>query len=317
MHSIKPRRLALALAVLAAAFTVVGVSPAAGSGGSFDQTIGCEWTTGADTFSSLAKLGSAHAARGTKHREPVLRGGRGDDGAADKEKVTNFSATIPVYFHVLRSGPTENEGNVTDTQIQQQIDVLNATFAGARGGVDTKFRFFLAGVDRTTNAEWFAMEPESAEEVEAKTALHRGGLNALNIYSTNGANDFFLGWAYFPKDGKRFVPIDGIVVHFESMPGGDITFFNLGFTATHEAGHWLGLWHTFDFGCQGQGDKVKDTPQMSVPTSGCPPGKDTCLKDPGLDPIHNYMDYSIDDCYTEFTAGQAERMQKQFSHYRG
>ena len=104
-------------------------------------------------------------------------------------------------------------------------------------------------------------------------------------------------------------------MHWGSLPGSFIDFFNLGFTATHEAGHWLGLWHTFDFGCSANGDFVSDTPAMSVPTSGCPEGKDTCPQ-VGLDPIHNYMDYSVDPCYTEFTAGQSQRMQKQFLHFR-
>jgi hypothetical protein len=55
---------------------------------------------------------------------------------------------------------------------------------------------------------------------------------------------------------------------------------------------------------------------MSVPTSVCPEGKDTCVKDPGLDPIHNFVDYSFDSCYEEFTPGQTERMQQQYVHYR-
>ena len=83
--------------------------------------------------------------------------------------------------------------------------------------------------------------------------------------------------------------------------------YDLGLTAVHEAGHWFALAHTFDGGCNAHGDFVADTPAMKVPTSGCPPDatKDTCPNDAGFDPIHNYMDYSYDQCYTEFTQRQA------------
>ena len=63
-------------------------------------------------------------------------------------------------------------------------------------------------------------------------------------------------------------------------------------------------------------DGVDDTPAQRFPTSGCPTGQDSCPTDPGLDPIHNYMDYSFDACYTEFTAGQTQRMRDAWLLYR-
>jgi hypothetical protein len=304
----RTRRGFAALLVVAVAALASTVSPAAG-GPSMPTTTGAD-CGGADLFSGLRAI-QRTAADGTLNREPPYRYPDADIPAGSVPKVSaNFTATIPVYFHVIANG---TEGRVTNRQIDAQIDVLNLAFAGFYGGTNTGFSFRLAGVDRTDNAKWFTMN-DFADEIAAKQALHRGGLEALNIYSGTAAGN--LGFAYFPKTAKQFPFIDGIVIHYGSVPGGSIANFNLGHTATHETGHWLGLWHTFDFGCQGQGDRVTDTPQMSVPTSGCPAGKDTCVKDPGLDPIHNFMDYSFDSCYEEFTPGQTERMKQQYVHYR-
>jgi hypothetical protein len=46
-----------------------------------------------------------------------------------------------------------------------------------------------------------------------------------------------------------------------------------------------------------------------------PAWKDTCSA-PGLDPIHNYMDYSYESCYREFTPGQTQRMRDAWLFYR-
>jgi hypothetical protein len=140
----------------------------------------------------------------------------------------------------------------------------------------------------------------------------------LNLYSTTAGD--YLGWAYLPnivtKPGQEFV--DGVVMDWESMRGTSTTYagkYDQGETATHEVGHWLDLEHTFYGGCNANGDFVDDTPAEKTPTSGCPAGKDTCTA-PGDDPIHNYMDYSYDGCYTQFTAGQAQRMRDAWLFYR-
>lgn len=233
--------------------------------------------------------------------------------ASSKKKGKPTSVVIPVYFHVLSAGPAPEQGNVSNTQIQNQMTALNRSFSGSYGGYKTPFSFRLEAVTRTENAEWFNMGFGSKPERDAKAALRQGGANALNIYSTAGGG--FLGWATFPSSYREHPELDGIVVHFGSLPGGFIERFNLGLTATHEAGHWLGLYHTFQGGCNAKGDYVADTPAQRFPTRGCPEGQDSCTE-PGVDPIHNYMDYSDDACYTQFTAGQSTRMVEQFTHFR-
>ncbi|MGH3035629.1 MAG: zinc metalloprotease [Gaiellaceae bacterium] len=258
----------------------------------------------------------AVAGRGGPVREPDLADVHADLPASAKGKAgKKFKVTVPVYFHVVTDGSI---GSLTPAQIADQIKALNVTFGGGEGGADTGFSFELAAVTRTDNAKWFYSGSGGAEH-DMKRTLHRGGDNALNLYSTTAGA--FLGWAYLPSitDSKSQAYLDGVVVDWESMRGTSDTYagaFDQGETATHEVGHWLNLEHTFFNGCNPKGDFVADTPPQKTPTSGCPEGKDTC-PEPGLDPIHNYMDYSFDSCYTEFTPGQAQRMKDAWLFYRG
>jgi hypothetical protein len=267
-------------------------------------------------FSSLNTLTTGTTAKGWNRDAParINVGDSSYDSGLAPNVPPGFEVTIPTYIHVITAGAV---GSVTDAQIAEQMTVLNLAFAGFYGGADTKISFELEGVTRTDNAAWHTMN-EFADEIAAKTALRQGGPNALNIYTGTAAGN--LGFAYYPSilktNGKKYQALDGVALHYGSLPGGFIPKFNLGQTATHEVGHWFGLAHTFEKGCLGDGDRVDDTPAMLVPTGGCPAGKDTCVKEPGLDPIHNYMDYSDDDCYNQFTPGQAARAQAQYIHFR-
>lgn len=226
---------------------------------------------------------------------------------------------VPVWFHVINLGPGLENGDVPDSMIREQVRVLNESYAGRTGGAVTPFRFQLAGITRTTNAEWFFMGIQSQAERRAKEALRVGGPETLNIYTTAGGG--YLGWATFPSSYKAQPEMDGVVVYYASLPGGGCCpprVYDEGDTATHEAGHWLGLYHTFQNGCTPNNDYVDDTPAERSPAFGCPVGRDTCTGDrfPGLDPIFNFMDYTEDSCMDQFTAEQSGRAEAAFVLYR-
>jgi hypothetical protein len=213
-------------------------------------------------------------------------------------------ATIDVYVHVITDG---TNGKVTPTQVAEQIAVLNSAFSSAQ------FSFRLAATDTTVNSRWYTnLRSGSKNERDMKKALRRGTMGDLNIYTAKLANNL-LGWATFPK--SSFDSYDGVVLLDSSLPGGTATNYDQGDTGTHEVGHWLNLYHTFQGGCTGSGDQVADTPAEASPAYQCPSGRDTCTA-PGLDPVKNFMDYTYDSCMDHFTAGQATRMQNAFLAYR-
>jgi len=289
---------------------------------------------------AVAPSGTATAARPeasgcqvNESRTPAFaaRGGHGGDtrdvSAAEQKRIESdlkqrlaakkirpgassgrIDATVPVYVHVMLS--SSGAGDVTQSQIDQQISVLNRDYAGGKSSsaADLGVSFTLAGVDRYRNDSWH--QDKQSSTYRRQTRL--GGKNALNIWLV----DFgYLGIATFPWDYATQGAIDGIRVQYSSLPGGSIANYNLGETASHEAGHWFGLYHTFQGGCTATNDEVSDTPAQSSATSGCPTGRDSCSL-PGLDPIHNFMDYSYDSCYLEFTQGQADRASQMWAAYR-
>jgi hypothetical protein len=231
-------------------------------------------------------------------------------------KKGKTSAVIPVWVHVINKGAGFENGDVPDTMIRNQIRVLNESFNGRTGGANSGFAFDLVGVTRTTNAEWFALGFASTDvELAAKTALRRGGPGTLNFYLVDASP--WLGWAYFPSIlNSSFANLDGVVVDWRSLPGGPFAIYSEGDTGTHEVGHWLALYHTFDGHCGKNGDYVADTPAEQSPAFNCPIGRDTCVGAPGVDPITNFMDYTQDSCMYEFSPGQVDRMQAAWAAFR-
>lgn len=266
-----------------------------------------------------------------QRKDPLARW-KADNPKRAAAAATGGTVTIPVAFHVIRKNGTVEDGNIPKAWIDAQMDVLNDSFAGdtvVGGGPDTGFRFVLESVDRTTQPQWFNLIPAngderrlfrgSGKEVKMKTALHEGGSETLNIYTAK-LGQFLLGWAYLPWDflGDNPLPrfYDGVVLEYRSLPGGELGPYDEGDTGTHEVGHWLGLHHTFQNGCNSPGDFVDDTAYEASPAFQCPIGRDTCTDLPGEDPIHNFMDYTYDDCMYEFTDGQSVRMAEAWEAYR-
>ena len=223
---------------------------------------------------------------------------------------------IKVYFHVIQT--TSGTGSLSTNDFNKQIDVLNKAYAGQTSGdaASTSFSFEFGGVDYTVNNAWFNAGPGTTAERQMKTALHTGTAVDLNFYTNSGGG--YLGWATFPSSYASQPQYDGVVCAYNSLPGGNLTPYNLGDTATHEVGHWLGLYHTFQGGCSGSGDQIADTAAERSAAFDCPEGRDSCAgkKFPGLDPIENFMDYTDDECMYKFTAGQAARMDAQWTQYR-
>lgn len=248
------------------------------------------------------KAERANAKGGTGRGKPGGGGGGGDTSPV----------AVSVFFHVVTS--SLGAGDLSDQMIQDQINVLNAAYGGDTGGVNTRFRFNLAGVTRDANDAWFGAGPDTTAERAMKTELRRGGARDLNIYSNNAGGGNLLGWATFPWWVGGDLADDGVVVLYASLPGGGAFPYDEGDTATHEVGHWLGLYHTFQGGCSKQGDYVSDTASERGPAYECVPS-DTC-RGSGLDPIENFMDYTDDNCMFLFTLGQAARMSDSWNVYR-
>jgi pregnancy-associated plasma protein-A len=217
---------------------------------------------------------------------------------------------IDVRWHVITK--RNGTGAVSLAQIREQLAVLNDAYAGrgaAAGSANTIFRFRTKSISYTANNDWYNWsdpEVDPSDNDEAKAALHRGGFDDLNIYIT-GLADGLLGYATFPFDTT--LTDDGIVLLNESLPGGTAAPYNEGDTATHEVGHWLGLFHTFENGCSYPGDYVGDTPYQDDGDNilSCEESLNTCPQ-PGRDPVHNFMSYGDDPCLDRFTRDQSQRM---------
>ncbi|KAG6829968.1 hypothetical protein H0H92_002773 [Tricholoma furcatifolium] len=237
---------------------------------------------------------------------------------------------LKVYFHNIYENKFKSGGYIEyvtpcklrskltpahnrDTVIQEQIKVLNTGFK------NMNIRWTLAGTTHEENSDWWKnVLQDSPKELAMKKKLRQGGVADLNVYTVRlKPKDH--GFATFPieygsvANGKI---LDGVVINFGTVPGGSVSGANKGHTLIHEAGHWVGLFHTFENGCTPPGDDIADTPYEELPSYDCITKKSSCPNETGNNPIHNYMDYTPDACTNQFTHDQGTRITQQLKQYR-
>jgi hypothetical protein len=224
-------------------------------------------------------------------------------------RSTPGTIKIPIQFIHITDGVV---GAVNAQQRSDQVEVLNSAY-GQHG---TTFTYEEEDVKVVDNAEWFQMGHGSAAERSAKMSLRVDPETTLNFYTTNGGG--LLGWATFPWELEGDPALDGVVVLYSSLPNIGPPPYNLGQTATHEVGHWLGLFHTFQGGCTATGDHVGDSVAHSGPNYGKPAvGQRHNACDPGEEaPVKNYMNYVDDDWMDRFTDGQVTRTRDMVGAFR-
>ncbi|KID63610.1 uncharacterized protein G6M90_00g064650 [Metarhizium brunneum] len=214
---------------------------------------------------------------------------------------------VATFAHVVYANKSVEGGYLSEEIIHRNIDIINHQYAPA--GIS----FSLKNLSYTENADWALGKDEFAMRLK----LRGGGYNDLNLYFVadipyKSEQDWGVrGICSLPTtrpDSLRWT-LDGCSLLSRMLPGSNGTAENISnSTATHEIGHWLGLLHTFEGGCGGEGDEIGDTVAQAGPTKLCPTGDPphSCnLPDPDM--IKNFMDIST--CTrSEFTAGQIARM---------
>lgn len=246
---------------------------------------------------------------------------------------------IPVVFHVIHEYGDEN---ISKEQILDQMRVLNEDFrrlnadrTNLRGifsavAADAEIEFVLANKDpngKCTEGIVRVVSPLTNNARDAVKAVSYWPNNRyLNIWVVKSIENFSLepetitlGYAQFPWEATSRASTDGVVIRsdYTGTIGTAVTS-GKGRTLTHEVGHWLGLFHTFQGGCSGGGDGIGDTPKAASPNYGCNSSINSCSNEtPNFpDMIENYMDYSNGSCMNTFTNGQSNYMRSMITSYR-
>ena len=221
---------------------------------------------------------------------------------AENDSRDDSLLIVYVAWHVIHA--SNNAGNLTDAQIEYQIQVMNYDFQ------EHNIAFILDTIDRTANETWFeGWDPDNGGmDTQGMQALNYDPYHYLNIYSAElagGAGFVTCGYTWWPTNYGEGHYRQGISIDYRCIAGGSYGDD----TATHEIGHYFGLYHTFQTNCSAPDDAVADTPRNhSDYLHGCNSSQDSCPDDPGNDPVSNYMNYSSVGCTHNFTLGQKDRM---------
>jgi len=248
---------------------------------------------------------------------------------------------IPVVFHVVHEYGDEN---ISKAQIIDQMRIINEDFRRMNAdasntraifqsvAADCEVEFVLARKDPQGNCTdgivriYSNLTNDARDNVKAVSYWPSDRYLNVWVVKTiqNSSKDpgvITLGYAQFPWDRASRPTTDGIVVRADYTGSiGTARANSAGRTATHEIGHWLGLLHTFQGGCNppGWGEQIKDTPPVKESNSGCSLGINSCTNDfPDLpDQVENYMDYSNGSCMNMFSQGQKNVVVSVISAYR-
>ena len=248
-------------------------------------------------------------------KQVVAKGGEGPD------------YVIPVVFHVLHKNGTEN---ISREKVLQSMQNLNEDFRLSHPGVDyiteefkdvasdTRIEFRLAskdpegndfdGINRVESSVTYTADPDEDNPAEVVKWDYDRYLNIYVVRNVSRGGNRLQGYAHFPWMERES---DGVVIRYNRIGKSGEDRKQASSVLTHEVGHYLGLFHTFqggcpddeDYECSEFGDMVCDTPPQEMPHGRCNTSNTSCGE---LTNIQNFMDYSR--CTQMFTEGQKERM---------